>query len=317
MYPAARRARGLSFVLVGAAIGAIVAPLVFAPLLGGGRADLLELALPWLVGSGIMIAGLVLTYAMRRDPLDFPAEGSDVVQRACVGDAGPSVEEFPRTEASAHEAARPVRVLVGLPGVSGALVAAVIAQVVMSSTMTVIGVALRDHGHDLSGVSFTISVHFLGMFGLVLVVGYLIDRIGRRRSMTGGLFILAAGVAALAAGTTFGTVLPAMFAVGVGWNVAFVAATALMADATQPHERARLLGFGDLLAAGTAAAGTIGAGAILNWAGCPRSPRSGAQWRPRRSSYRSVVGARRSRPRPPGCSRDAFSAGAARRERRG
>ena len=59
--------------------------------------------------------------------------------------------------------------------------------------MTVIGVALRDHGHDLSGVSFTISVHFLGMFGLVLVVGYLIDRIGRRRSMTGGLFILGAG----------------------------------------------------------------------------------------------------------------------------
>ena len=120
--------------------------------------------------------------------------------------------------------------------------------------------------------------------------------------MTGGLFILGAGVAALTAGTRFGTVLPAMFAVGVGWNVAFVAATALMADATQPHERARLLGFGDLLAAGMAAAGTIGAGAILNWAGLSALA-TGAQWRRRPSSSRSVGGARRFRLRPRGPSR--------------
>jgi MFS family permease len=185
----------------------------------------------------------------------------------------------------------------------------------MSSTMTVIGVALREHGHDLSSVSFTISVHFLGMFGLVLVVGYLVDRIGRRRSMAGGLFILATGVAALAAGTTFGTVLPAMFAVGVGWNVAFVAATALMADATQPHERARLLGFGDLLAAGTAAAGTIGAGAILNWAGLPgRAQGTGPVAHSRSPFALEPSGTRPSSERWPG-TRSARQAGSSRQHR--
>lgn len=248
MYPAARRARGLGFVLTGAALGAILAPLLFAPLLRGAAHDSSRLAAPWLVGAAVMAAGAVLVFAIRRDPIRFPSE------RGAAGAAGP---------------ARPVITLLRLPLVAGALVAAVVAQGVMSSIMTVIGVAMRDHGHDLDGVSFAVSVHFLGMFALVLVVGVLVDRIGRRRSMLAGLAIVSVSAGALAAEAGFGSVLPAMFALGVGWNVAFVGATALMADATEANERARLLGFGDFLAAGVAAAGTIAAAAILDVAGMP------------------------------------------------
>jgi predicted MFS family arabinose efflux permease len=49
----------------------------------------------------------------------------------------------------------------------------------------------------------------------------------------------------------------ALFGLGIGWNLSFVAATAQLADATHPSERGRLLGFNDLLA------GLTGAGLAL------------------------------------------------------
>jgi hypothetical protein len=49
----------------------------------------------------------------------------------------------------------------------------------------------------------------------------------------------------------------ALFGLGLGWNFSFVAATAELADSTQPWERGRLLGFNDLLA------GMTGAGLAL------------------------------------------------------
>jgi hypothetical protein len=71
-----------------------------------------------------------------------------------------------------------------------------------------------------------------------------------------GLLVLAAGVLALLAEVDLRWVAPAMFAIGVGWNVAFVAATTMLADATEPLERARLLGFSDFVALGGAAIGS-------------------------------------------------------------
>jgi MFS family permease len=49
----------------------------------------------------------------------------------------------------------------------------------------------------------------------------------------------------------------ALFALGLGWNFSFVAATAQLADRTAPHERGKLLGFNDLLS------GLTGAGLAL------------------------------------------------------
>ncbi len=56
---------------------------------------------------------------------------------------------------------------------------------------------------------------------------------------------------------------PAMLAVGLGWNVGFVAATAMMADATSPAERAGLLGFADFLAMGSSVVSALLAGVVI------------------------------------------------------
>jgi predicted MFS family arabinose efflux permease len=58
-----------------------------------------------------------------------------------------------------------------------------------------------------------------------------------------------------------------LFGLGLGWNLSFVAATAELADATQPSERGRLLGFNDLLSGLTGAALALLGGVALTESG--------------------------------------------------
>jgi MFS family permease len=98
-----------------------------------------------------------------------------------------------------------------------------------------------------------IGAHVLGMYALVLVVGDLIDRIGRPPALVGGLAIMAVSVASLLWIESVPATAAALFGLGLGWNLSFVAATAQMADCTLPWERGKLLGFNDLLSGMTGA----------------------------------------------------------------
>ena len=97
------------------------------------------------------------------------------------------------------------------------------------------------------------------MYALVLVIGTLIDKIGRGPALAGGLFVMAISCAGLIWATSVPTTALLLFGLGIGWNLSFVAATAQLADATLPAERGKLLGLSDLLS------GLVrrGAGALL------------------------------------------------------
>jgi MFS family permease len=259
MHPPERRARGIALILVGAAFGAVGSPLLFAPLLAGARGhDPAALALPWPIAGGVMLVGAALLLAIRVDPREIAAR---LRAAAAAGPAGMDHAEA--------QNARPITQLLLLPLVPLALLAAVVSQAVMTATMALVGLVLVDHGHDLGSVSITISIHFLGMFGLVLVVGRLVDRIGRFLSVLVGLAVLAGGVLLMLPGVALLNILPAMFAVGVGWNIAFVASTAILADVARPTERGRLLGFSDSLSIVCAGVLSIGGGLIVGTVGLP------------------------------------------------
>ena len=261
MYPPARRPRGIAFVLIGAAFGAVGAPIVFGPLLAAARGFGAEaLAAPWPVAAGILLAGAAVLLLIRTDPREIAER-----LRAAAEPTG-----------SAAPAARPLAELLRLPMVPLALLAALLAQGVMTSVMAMAGLVLHQHGHDLGAVTLTVSIHFVGMFGLVLVVGRLVEAIGRFRSVLVGLLVLAGGVLLLLPGGQLLNFVPGMFAVGVGWNIAYVAATAILADAARPAERGRLLGASDMLSVLSAAGLSIGAGLILEALGLPGLVAGGA-----------------------------------------
>jgi MFS family permease len=87
------------------------------------------------------------------------------------------------------------------------------------------------------------------MYALVLVIGALIDRVGRTPALEVGLVVMALStIGLLWVASVFGTAV-LLLGLGIGWNISFVAATAQMADRTSPVERGKLLGFNDQLAA--------------------------------------------------------------------
>jgi MFS family permease len=85
------------------------------------------------------------------------------------------------------------------------------------------------------------------MFGLVLVVGALIDRIGRRPALSIGLVVMAISCAGLLGVESVWATAVLLFGLGLGWNVSFVAATTELANSTEASERGKLLGFTDLV----------------------------------------------------------------------
>ncbi len=145
-----------------------------------------------------------------------------------------------------------------------ALIAAQASFAVMVGVMTLTGAVVVDHFHHAAHHVFPIiGAHVIGMYALVIVVGDLIDRIGRTRSLAGGLLLMAVSVASLLWIESVPATAAALFGLGLGWNLSFVAATAELADRTEPWERGKLLGFNDLLSGLTGAALALAGGVAL------------------------------------------------------
>jgi MFS family permease len=87
------------------------------------------------------------------------------------------------------------------------------------------------------------------MYALVLFIGGLVDRLGRRPSIVGGLAIMAASCLGLAWFTSVFWMSVSLFGLGLGWNVSYVAAAADLADSATVGERGKLIGFADQVSA--------------------------------------------------------------------
>jgi MFS family permease len=232
MYPPARRARGISYVLFGSVFGAILGPTVFGPLFAGKDVEARALTVPWLAAGGLALVALVLVQFVRPDPKRI-AE--------LIGN---------RDGAVTSVAAAPLGELIRRPGVRPAMLAALASFGVMVSVMNLSGYVVVEHYHHSQGSVFPIiGAHVFGMYALVLVIGALIDRIGRVPALQVGLIVMALStIGLLWVSSVFATAV-LLLGLGLGWNFSFVAATAQLADRTSPAERGKLLGFNDLLGA--------------------------------------------------------------------
>ncbi|MDP1847704.1 MAG: MFS transporter [Solirubrobacteraceae bacterium] len=249
MYPPQRRARGIALVLFGSVFGAILGPAVFSPLLAGRDLDGDALSVLWIAGTGFMIVGLAIVLTVRPDP-------KRIAELLAQGDGAPAMPAPAPTGLTTTRApTTPIRELLRRPGVVPALVAAQASFAVMVAVMTLEGAVIVDHhGHSADNVFPIIGAHVIGMFGLIIVVGDIIDAVGRTRALAGGLLLMAVSTISLLWITGVAASMAALFALGLGWNFSFVAATAVLSDMTAPAERGKLLGFNDLLAGLTGAA---------------------------------------------------------------
>jgi MFS family permease len=70
----------------------------------------------------------------------------------------------------------------------------------------------------------------------VLVVGQLVDRLGRLQALVGGLLLMSGSTLSLLWVESIAATSVALFGLGLGWSFSFVAATAELTDLTAPSE---------------------------------------------------------------------------------
>ncbi len=252
MYPEEKKARAISYVLFGALFGAALGPVVFRPLFAGKDLELETLVIPWFVAAAMSVVGLLIVLSIRPDPRTIALE----LQRVGLAEGEP--------DPSQHAA--PLGEILRRPGVPSAVLAALSSFAVMAGVMNLTGYVVVGHHHEQAEVFTVISLHIVGMFGLVLVVGQLVDRVGRSRAMIAGLTTMAVSTVMLAWVVSIPAMSLSLFLLGLGWNVSYVSATAELVTHASPVERGRLVGFTDLVAGLLAAAlALLGGLAYTKW----------------------------------------------------
>jgi MFS family permease len=251
LVPYARRASALSLVVWGATLGAVVGPNLVS--VAGDAAT--ALGLPRLAGAYLLPAVFVtgaalLSFALLRpDPYDL---------------ADPSE----RREEDDHEG-DPIRALLRRPSVWLALMALVSVQVVMVLVMTMTPLHMMSNGHDLAAVGLVLSAHTFGMYALSPISGRLTDRFGGSPVIVAGLLISggAAALSALAPADGGSVLTVALFLLGFGWSLGYIAGSAAVTGGLTLRERTRLQGWTDSLIWSSAAVASLGSGLIVAWAG--------------------------------------------------
>jgi MFS family permease len=252
MYPPEKKARAISYVLFGALFGAAMGPLVFRPLFAGKDFELDTLVIPWFVASAMALVGLILALNIRPDPRTIALE----LQRSGSTAGGP-VDAAP---------AAPLGEILRRPGVPSAVLAALASFAVMAGVMNLTGYIVVGHHHAQADVFTVISLHIVGMYALVLVIGALVDRVGRRPTLLWGMAIMAVSTVMLGFVQSIAWTSLSLFLLGLGWNLSYISATAELVTHATPVERGKLVGFTDLSAGLLAAAlALLGGAAYTEW----------------------------------------------------
>ncbi len=243
----AERGRAISRVVLGSTVGAILGPLLVGPTgRWAGEAGFSELAGPYGVGFvGLAVAALLIVAGLRPDPREI---GRELVRL--------------RPESAPLRAARSLGEILRQPGVVVAVVSMVFAQLVMMVPMSITSVHMKAHQQPLSAVSLVISAHTLGMYAFSVLSGRLTDRWGRGPVIILGSAVLLLACLLAAPSVHLLPLMAALFLLGLGWNLAYVAGSTLLADQLSPQERGKTQGVNDLLLNLASATGQVVSGMV-------------------------------------------------------
>jgi len=248
--PAGQRGQAMGLIIWGSAAGAIIGPNLMALAAHVGRPlGLSSAGSAFLISlTGYSLAALVTVTLLRPDPL------------AIARQLHARMSGFPLVERP-----RSLGPILRDPRVRIALATLMIGQLVMIGTTSTSPVYLHDQGHRVDTIGLAVAAHLAGMYITSPLSGWLCDRVGRLPSIgLGGLVLVAAvSVAGLAPGGESALVMLGLFLNGIGWNLAFVAGSALLTDALSPAERTSIQGMADLITGLMGAFGSAAGGLVL------------------------------------------------------
>jgi MFS family permease len=129
--------------------------------------------------------------------------------------------------------------------------------------MTSAPLAMKMCGLSVSDSNFGIQWHIVAMYGPSFFTGSLIARFGAPKIVALGLSLEAIGATIGLSGITAMHFWATLIVLGVGWNLSFVGASALVLETHRPQERNKVQAFNDFLVFGTMALGSFSSGQLL------------------------------------------------------
>lgn len=166
---------------------------------------------------------------------------------------------------AAGGAARPLGEIVRQPLYQLAVLAGVTSYAGMSFIMTATPISMHVHDHHGdAATAWVIQSHLIAMYAPALVSGRLIQRIGTRAGMVLGLALMLACVGIDASGHAVMHYWWGLVLLGVGWNLLFVAGTALLTTTYAPAERYRAQAVNEFAVFGTQALASLLAGPAIH-----------------------------------------------------
>jgi MFS family permease len=163
-----------------------------------------------------------------------------------------------------HSSGRPLFQITRNPAFLISVLSGMVGYGTMSMIMTATPIAMVGCGFGISQSAGVIQWHVMGMFVPALFTGHLIHRFGVLPVILIGLALLLGCVAVAMAGIDIMNFTVALLALGLGWNFTFVGASSLLTETYSPSERAKVQATNDFLVFGTAAIGSVSAGALLD-----------------------------------------------------
>ena len=237
-------------------------------------ADYKPRAIAWVLAGGLFAAVLgpqiIILTRESFAPVSYAGSALAII---ALGIAGAGVLSLMRTrngtsdDALATQPARPLGEIVGQPQYVTALACSVGSYALMSFVMTGAPLAMVHSGHGEDMAFLGIQWHVMAMFGPSFFTGRLIVRFGRDTIIAIGLALLAMCAVVALLGLSIAHFWGALVLLGIGWNFAFIGATAMVTETYRPSETNKAQGFHDLVLFSSVATASLLSGVTLNTAG--------------------------------------------------
>jgi MFS family permease len=171
--------------------------------------------------------------------------------------------DAPKPAAADLHGGRPLFEIARQPRFIAAAICGVVSYPMMNLVMTSAPLAMKMCGLSVSDSNFGIQWHIVAMYGPSFFTGFLIARFGAPLIVAIGLSLEAAGAAIGLSGVTAMHFWATLIVLGVGWNLSFVGASALVLETHRPQERNKVQAFNDFLVFGVMALGSFSSGQLL------------------------------------------------------
>jgi MFS family permease len=158
---------------------------------------------------------------------------------------------------------RPLTQIFRQPKLVAAVICGVAGYATMNLIMTSAPVAMVECQHGIDDAALGIQWHVMAMYAPSFFTGSLILRFGGWRVIAAGLATIAIGAGIGLHGITIAHFWINLTLLGIGWNLAFVGATAAVTDCHRPEERNKVQAVNDFLVFGTMALASFSSGKLL------------------------------------------------------